>query len=460
MTKPTGRPRGRPPKATSQARDLTRADGWQNVALNLGNKGGDAVRSTRYAPIDNIPKNTLEQMYRGDGLAKRVVDILVDDAMREWIESDEKLIAELARLKAKSEMIDALKWARLFGGSVVVALIDDGLDFEQPVNPNGIRRVLQLRVYDRHRVTWTTTDIDQNPESQTFGQPVYYTVQPQHGGTYRVHVSRVHKIDGLSLPDDARQRNNGWGDSALAPVYQALLNYGMTMNATASIVRDFVQTILSIKGLSEMVRQGEDDMIVKRATLIDMTRSVSNTIFLDADGETYDKKASSVAGLADLWDRFAQHVSATTGIPMPRLTGRSVGGLNTTGDGDEKMWHDVVRAYQTDEAAPLLEWLVNLLSLQLDWSRDDQPETMGWAWPALAQPSEVEWAEVKLKNAQADQVYISAGALDPEYLYHLRYGQGEYRAEITYDQDAYLEWSAEQVHAETDDTTQQEDQTE
>lgn len=442
MSKSSSRKKG---KNVDDQSALTRVDGWQNISLNLGNKGGDAVRSTRYAPIDNLPKNTLESMYRGDGLAKRVADVPVDDALREWIEADEKLIAELSRLKAKSEFTDAMKWSRLFGGSVVVALIDDSQEFDQPVNVNGVRRVLQLRVYDRHRVTWQSSDIDKDPESLTFGVPLIYTVQPIHGSSYRVHVSRMHKIDGLSLPDDVRARNNGWGDSAIVPVYQALLNYGMTMNASANIVRDFIQTILSIKGLTDMIRNGQDDMVVKRSQLIDMTRSVSNTIFMDADGESYSKVASSVAGLADLWDRFAQHVSAVTGIPMSRLMGRNAGGLNTTGEGDERMWHDVVRAYQTDEAQPLVQWLVNLLDLQLDWKNADRPETMDWTWPPLDQPTEAEWADVKLKNAQADQIYINAGAVDAQYLYHLRFGQGEYRPDVVYDDTAYLEWVAEQA---------------
>lgn len=461
MTKPTGKPRGRPPKSRTDAEAMVRVDGWQNIALNLGNKGGDAVASTKYAHVPNLGRVTLESMYRGDGLAKRVVDVPVDDAAREWIEADQKLLDELARLRAKAEMVDALKWSRLFGGAVVVALIDDSLEFDQPINPNGIRRVLQLRVYDRHRVTWTTTDIDRNPESANFGRPTHYTVQPIHGAPYRVHVSRLHKLDGLPLPDEARQRNNGWGDSALQSVYQALMNYGLTMNSSASIVRDFVQTVLSIKGLTDMIRQGQDDLVTKRAQLIDLTRSVSNTIFMDADGEQYDKRASSVAGLADLWDRFALHVSAATGIPATKLMGKSAAGLNATGEGDERSWHDVVRAYQTDEVQPLIQWLVDLLDAQRDWRVADRPETMEWTFPAIGQPSEAEWAEIKLKNAQTDQIYIDRGGVDAEYLYELRWGHGEYRPDVTFDRDAFQEWlatrAAEEVGGESDDETQEEE---
>jgi phage-related protein (TIGR01555 family) len=443
MTKPTGRPRGRPPKARQDAETITNADGWTNTALNIGRTKGDPIHATKYAAVPVLDRGSLERVYRGDGLARRVVDLPVDDATREWIEADPLVITEMERLGAKREITNALKWARLYGGAVIVALLDDSLDFDQPVKPNGIRRVLQLRVYDRHRVTWTTADIDKDPESRGHGKPTHYTVQPIHGAPYRVHASRLHILDGLELPEEARQRNNGWGDSALQSVYQSLMNYGVTMGASASIVRDFVQTVIGVKGLADLIRQGGDDIITKRATLIDMTRSVANTIFFDADGETYSKQASSVTGLPDLWDRFALHVSASTGIPATRLMGKSAAGLNATGEGDERQWHDVVRAYQQDQVRPAIQWLADLIEAQLDWS--DTPETMAWTFPALGQPSEAVWADIKLKTAQADAIYLDRAGVDPEYLFELRFGQGEYRPDVTFDRTAYLEWLTERA---------------
>lgn len=414
------------------------ADGWVNISLNLGNKGGDPVAGSRYGRVSVLDRVTLEDLYRSDGMGRRVVDVPVDEALRGWIEGEQELLNELKRLSAKNHVVEALKWARLFGGAVIVALIDDSLDFADPVNENGVRRVLQLRVYDRHRVSWTNADIDQDPMSPYFGLPTHYTISPPQGTSYRVHVSRMYRIDGLDLPDNARQRNNGWGDSALQSVYQALMNYGLTMNATVSIVRDFVQTVLGINGLSEMIAAGQDDLVAKRAQAIDMTRSVANTIFLDAEGETYQKQASSVTGLPDLWDRFALHVSACTGIPATKLMGRAPQGMDATGEGDERNWYDVVEAYRTDEVEPLMEWLSGLLDSQLEWT--ERPETMDWTWPALGQPSEREWAEIRKLNAETDQIYVNAGAADAQYIYHLRFSQEDYRSEITYDPQAYEEW--------------------
>ena len=441
MTKPTGRPRGRPPKARQDAQANVKGDGWRNVLLNLGQTSGNPMHRTDYAPTARVDQKTAENVYRGDGLGRRVVDVLVDDAIREWIESSAELLAEFKRLGAKQEISDAAKWARLYGGAVLVALVDDGGDFDQPVNMNRVRAVRQLRAYDRHRVTWSSADIDQDPLSGNFGKPLFYRVSPPHGVPYRVHHSRAWRIDGLPLPIDARLENNGWGDSALQTVFDALRNYAMTMSASANIVRDFVQTVLGIKGLTEMLRMGEDELVAKRATIIDLTRSVANTIFTDADGETYSKQASSVAGLPELWDRFALHVSACTGIPATKLMGRSPAGMNATGDSDMRQWYDTVQAYRTDELEPMIEWLAGLIDAQSEWRT--RPETMDWQWPSIMQPTDQEWADIKLKNAQADAIYIDRQAVDAEYLFHLRNGEGEYRPDVTYDHNAFMEWVVE-----------------
>ena len=438
-TPKTGKPRGRPTKARAAAEAHANSDGWHNILTNIGGRN-DPVTAARVSSFIGLDRNTLSTLYRSDGIAKRVVDLPVDDAIREWIEADEALLADLSRVNAKQEITDALKWARLFGGALIVAMIDDGQDFDQQVNMGNIRAIRQLRVYDRHRVTWTSSDLDMDAMSMNFGKPMFYTVQPLNGAPYRVHHSRAWRIDGLPLPEEERQRNNGWGDSAISPVYEALRNYAQTMGASANIVRDFVQVVLGISGLTDMLRQGQDKLVADRAKLIDMSRSVANAVFIDSDGETYDKRASSVAGLADLWDRFALHVSATTGIPATKLLGRSPQGMNATGEGDMKQWYDVVQAYRRDEVEPLLKWLLPMIEAQSEWT--GRPESMEWAWPPLEQPSESEWADVKLKTAQADILYLDRGAADPEYLYHLRYGSGEFRPDVAYTREGFEEWLA------------------
>lgn len=400
-------------------------DGWANILTNSGG-AGDPNSAMRIVNRGALDSGTLSALYRLDGIARRVVDVPVDDALREWIEADDALIDALEAIGAKKQIERAAKWARLFGGAGLLILADDGGDLNTPLNERRVSRVVGLRAYDRDRITWDFASIQQDPRSPRFGEPVIYRVSPIQGVPFDVHHSRLMIFDGEEVSEQDRIANNGWGDSALQAPYESIRNFATASNASTGIVRDFVQTVLSISGLSDMIRSGQDQLVRDRVTLIDLTRSVANTVFLDADGESYSKQASSVAGLSDLWDRFALHVAGTTGIPVTKLLGRSPAGLNATGEGDMRNWHDVVRAYQSDTIRPVLQRVIDLLAAQ----RDGRIADAAWSFPDLNVPSEKEWAEIKKINAEADAIYIDRGGADAETLFIARFGESEYKTEL------------------------------
>lgn len=418
-----------------------RSDGWNNILTSLGNKN-DTSSYTKYSYDHRLSFQTLDNLYSGDGIAKRIVDIVVDDATRDFIEVEESLEKEYDRIKLKPTLVKCLKDARLYGGSICVALVDDGGEFDEPINFNRVKQLIKLRHYDRWQVSWTSTDLNNDPLSPNYGMPEYYQISPLVGTPYRVHVSRVFRFDGIQTPERIKVNNNGWCDSVLQGCFNGLMQYGSVAGYSANIVRDFIQVVLGVKGLSEMLRQGNDDLVTKRATIIDMTRSVANTVFIDSDGETYDKKASSVSGLDALWDKFKEKLSSETGIPQVKLFGDGIGGLSN-GSNDTRSWYDVVQAYRDSECPPFIEWVNNILKNQIVWK--NRPKSLEYSFPSLWTPSEAEYADIKLKTAQTDAIYFGVQAVDPEYIYHLRHQNGYFRTEIKFDEDEYIKWLADRV---------------
>lgn len=43
----------------------------------------------------------------------------------------------------------AIRWARLFGGSIAVMMINDGRGIDEPLDWRNIRSIDDIRVYDR-----------------------------------------------------------------------------------------------------------------------------------------------------------------------------------------------------------------------------------------------------------------------------------------------------------------------
>ena len=125
-----------------------RNDNWVNPLTRLGSSSS-RTNNTIFRQSTHLDKRTLTEMYRTDGIAKRIINIVVDDSLRGFINADSDLLKELKRINAKQSMFDAASFGRLYGGALIVALIDDGMSLEQPLNHKKINKLISLRVFDK-----------------------------------------------------------------------------------------------------------------------------------------------------------------------------------------------------------------------------------------------------------------------------------------------------------------------
>lgn len=411
-----------------------RLDGFSNIMTGIGARNS-RVNRTFYDPVSCIlDQNTLTEIYRSNGMGRRVVNLIVDDAMRTFIQADNNLLNELSRVQAKQHIVDAATWGRLYGGSVLVAFVDDGKSLDRPLDYSKITKLAALRSYDRYQVSWLPDDLSKNLYDGYYGEPEVFMISPLEGEPFRVHRSRLQIFSGARVPNRIKAMNNYWNDSAVQAVYESLRNYCSSMNASAEIIQDFIQSVLSVNGLQNMIAQGAESCVDERIRVLNLSRSVAKMILLDAENENYSKQASSVSGLSDLIDRFAENICATTDIPFSKLTGRSPGGLGSTSHNDLENWDNVVEAYRTDEISPKIDWLVDILEAQRVWVDGKRPASFEWEFPPLKVANELEIAEIKLKNAQVDAIYMDRGAVDPRFMFEKRMEGGNYQADPFMDQ--------------------------
>ena len=334
-------------RSISQLFKVEHKDGWQNVLTNLGTLGSRTV-STLYKSSPKLDQQTLSEIYRSNGIGKRIVNLVVDDAVRSFIETHKLLLKELTRVHLKQSILEAGYKGRLYGGAMIIAFIEDGQGFDKPLNFKRIEKLVSLKIVNRHQVNWKDDDICKDFSKEYYGKPEVFTITPEinyfsaDNSYIRVHRSRCF-IFGGDMPSSGEQH---WDESVLEASYEALRNFGIVANSSVEIVHDFIQVIMKMKGLSDMLSNGRETDILRRIALIDRTRSTSNMILLDGDeegNESYEKKSSSIAGLPELWDRMAENICAVSGIPKTKLFGSSPAGLNSTGKSDLQQWYDVVR---------------------------------------------------------------------------------------------------------------------
>lgn len=411
--------------------DTPREDGYVNVITGVGTFR-DPTTSTFYAPDPMLTQQQLEAIFEGDGIGRRIVEMPAEEMCRGWFEvvgdEGQGVLDYLETIRAQQFFTDAAVWSRLYGGALAYILLEDGMDENQPVRLDRIRRVVGVQIFDRHSVSFESNFPSKDPVAQLLGRPEFYLLSPIAGGMQlRVHESRAVYIPGRRLDPRRRAASGGWDAPVLQGAYTSLQRYGSGMGYSASILRDFVQSTLSVKNLTQLLASGRDDVVQRRVQLLDMSRSILNMIILDAEGEEYSKQSSSVSGLAEILDRFAETLSASVGIPITKLFGRSPGGQNSTGESDLINYYDFLSAEQNRVLDPLAETVVKMIYQSKDGPTSGvEPESWSIRWNSLRQPTDKEVADLRKVVADTDAVYINAGVLSPDEVAESRFGQGEW----------------------------------
>lgn len=411
-------------------------DGYMNIFTGLGSER-DPITSTAFAVQPILTPAILDAVFSGDGLGRRIVEEPAGDMVREWFnvsaEEGEGVLDYLETLSARQIFEEAAIWSRLYGGAAVVPILQDGMDFSAPLNPDRIASVLGFRVFDRGSVSFGDLP-SRDPVKSLRGLPEFYEISNYtsravsgQSATFRVHESRLVLIPGKRVPDRVRQMNGGWDDPVLQSAYESLMRYSTTVGYASNIVKDFIQAVLSVKDLTALIASGKEAIVERRLKLLDMGRSILNTMVIDADGESFDKKANSVTGLPDLLDRFAEHLCGCTNFPMSRLLGRSPGGMNSTGSAEMRNYYDFIASEQGRVLGELAEFAVRLSFLAKDGPTGGvEPDAWSVKWNSLQQPTDKEVADLRKVVADTDKVYVDAGVLSPQEIAESRFGSGDW----------------------------------
>ena len=170
-----------------------------------------------------------------------------------------------------------------------------------------------------------------------------------------------------------------------------------------------------MKGLAELMQTEEgEDIVLRRMQLIDKARGVLNSMAIDADGESYDFKSVTFAGVKD--------IIAVTSIPQTILFGRSPAGMNATGQGDLENFYNLCERIQKMMLYGNLKTLAEVI-FAAAYAKGDIDETprVKIKFNPLWSLSETEQATVEQTRAtvsqikaQTAQIYVDMGALDPK----------------------------------------------
>lgn len=424
-----------------ETKSVERKDGWLNLFTGLGTRA-DKTKSTRAVPTGFLADAEKEIIYADDGLGARIVDLLPEDMMKQgWhyvFENEKEGFDNYSKIynhvfkeiRANYKIAQALKWARLYGGALILLGVYDGESLDQPLNLNKIKNFENLKIIPRNNVMYGTMEFQMNPELPHYGQVEYYPVTFYTGRQYqmqRVHYSRVIEIKGIEIPSSEASlipmEFRYWGLSVFQRIQDRLKELGSSFSSLANLLNELTIGKYKYKDLAQIMSSDDGgELVQKRLQAMDLMKSVFHSVLLDTD-ESFERDTLSFSGVSDVMYQFMMMTSAATGYPMTKLFGISPGGLNSTGEADMYQYYDMVKAKQETELLPIIERLVKIIS---EWQNIPEPEIV---FNPLEQMTEKEQAELEAKKADSEykkmqtyQGYIEMGIMSPEIVEELEFG--------------------------------------
>jgi len=401
-----------------------RNDGFMNTVIGHGLKNKDPLANFQYGNGPILQDQDLANLY-GNALVRRIIDLPADESVKNWIkiegdDEDEKVLQALDDLHAEESFANALRWSRLFGGSAILMTINDGGTFEDPINESSITEIEQIKVYDKREVLFESLLFNDDPMRKSYGMPEWLLISPVRGTQFYVHRSRVLIFDGDPLPNREREQRNGWGLSVMQGLFDAIRNNDHSYALAILILERMGQSVTKFNGLLDKLMTDEGNkQIADRLHLIDMARSVLNTVALDTEDE-FELFNMNLSNVPEMLDRFGLNVSSLTGIPFTVLFGRSPAGMNATGESDNEIFYSMVKRQQKRKLKGNLDRLTKLQQLAKRGPSGGR-ELKNWCieflplWmPSAKEKAETEKLEAEAKKLKAEEaeIYVGINALD------------------------------------------------
>lgn len=371
----------------------------------------------------------VDNLYYGSWEAQRLVDIPVEDALREPMEFRGLDADEQKRLDEYLEILDfhkkldqCLRMERIHGGCIMFLGMRDYVDDPStPIDYSRIQPNDLLFLNPVHRGFITQTHRESDPLLPGYCDPTHYSIEG-----HKVASSRMMTFDGRPLC--------GFG-SNMGYTYNTFINhkdamgYPMLLRARDDIIRaqglrqaayhlmqrasmllfigdiqtpsSFYNSRNVLSSLKEML----NFMSIHQAGIINAAPGEH-----PADVKTLQ---ANMAGIAELIDKQLSTIANVDTIPLTKFLGISPGGLNSTGQSDLENYNNRIAAFQRFHIAPLIH--KRLLPVILPAAGINKSiEEVEIVFPSLWSMSETEQAAVRASDSETILKYHDRNILSDE----------------------------------------------
>jgi hypothetical protein len=432
-----------------------RNDSWANFNSGIGTSDDKSEGNTFTAGYVT-PGSVFEAMYRQDGISKTIIKAPAKDATKNWVkiteDTDNKILNELKRVKAKQAFSQLVIHARKFGGGAILIQTKMGDALDQPIDLNSATEIQGLKNFHRYDFEILESDINRDdPADPNYEEVELFRLRKRHGiGFVEIHRSRLVILKGEQF-DEVNQgsgaaggtfntaENEYWGGSVLEAMLDALGYYGLGMKAISTMMQEATIGKFLMAGLQDLLADMSDSEDVEtqqkawkkfndRIKAMVMTKSVIHSILLDAEAkEDFKREQVNFSGIPEVMNLNQMQISGMSSIPITKLFGRSPGGENATGESDAENYNSLCIGIQED-IEPGVQFLVDLIT------KGESKNIVDFNHPKM--PTEEELLSMKKTQSEIDKIYVAdTGILGAEEVRASRFGGEEYSFDTSIQSD-------------------------
>ena len=385
-------------------------DGYSNVPANLGAGANNLVQTANYV-MERFTWDyyTLNILFRDNWIAKAIIEKPANEMLKNGfsihsqIEPDkiDKIMNIWQKTKTQNKFLKCLKWARLYGGCLLIPMIENQGDLSKPLDyetimPDSYKGCFTV---DRWSGVSPSIELVDNITDPDFGQPEYYDVSDNTTGkTFRIHHSRVIKMIGREMPYWEEIAETYWGASELEHVYTELKKRDDTSANISFLIFLANIRVFKMDGMSQMLSIG-DQQAAQRVyeTMKTMNHLMCNTGTLAIDKEEdFAMHGYSFTGINDVYESFMLDISGAAEIPVDKLFGRSPSGFNSGAETLQNYYDTIDEKRETYVREPL-EKIVKIITMS---ALGEIPDDIEIDFNPVRRPSDLEKSDLAQKNAQ------------------------------------------------------------
>ncbi|EPS56758.1 TPA: anti-CBASS protein Acb1 family protein [Clostridium botulinum] len=409
-------------KVNSKPSKRTAMDAFSNVLARLGAGTSNLLESTDY-PMTRLTQNfqLMNSLYRSHWIVRKVIDCIPEDMCKNWFTIKSQLKPEaLKRLdtlqrtaRVQRDILEGLKWGRLYGGAGAVIIIDghedildQKLDYDM-IMPGSFKGMI---VTDRWCGLTPGDEIIEDLGDPDFGLPEYYYWSTETGDNVIVHHSRVLRFIGRELPNWEKYAEQQWGASDVEVIFDELKKRDNTSWNIAQLVFLANLRVLKMADLGELLAIGDEEAKKDLYNTIQaqnwLMSNMGMYILNEKDG--FETHQYSFSGLNDIYESFMLDVAGAAEIPVTRLFGRSPAGFNATGESDMKNYYDLIEQKQESQLRPVLDKLVPIMFMS---EFGAIPDDLDYEFNPIGSPSEDELSNIVDKKTNSIINVFNAGLI-------------------------------------------------